>query len=101
MTCKDCLHFRVCNAFGLITKSYYEKTCAEFENRSGIDKQTPKKPLRKVPGYNGYYDFPCYEFFCPVCEKRIVSRLGSEWHGGKPQKYCDDCGQALDWSDYE
>lgn len=33
MACKDCLHFNVCNDFGLITESYYKKTCAEFENR--------------------------------------------------------------------
>ena len=53
MTCKDCLHFRVCNAFGLITESYYEKTCAEFENRDDIfDKQMPKKPDFEGDGYD-------------------------------------------------
>ena len=108
MTCKDCLHCDWCKKvvlafhFGFDENAEnMENNCGGFENRSGIDKQTPKKPLRKVPDYDGCYDFPCYEFFCPACEKRIVAKLGSEWHCGKPQKYCDECGQALDWSDYE
>lgn len=108
MTCKDCLHYGACkNLLETMQIVMDEKAedmenrCKGFENRSGIDKQTPKKPLRKVPDYDWCYDFPCYEYFCPVCEKRIAARLGGEWHGGKPQKYCDECGQALGWSDYE
>lgn len=120
MTCKDCLHLHVCkNLLETLqivideNSENREKHCKTFENREEyvnlpvfptikmLDKQMPKKPLRKVSDYDRYYDFPCYEFFCPACEKRIVAKLGSEWLCGKPQKYCDECGQALDWSDYE
>ena len=38
-------------------------------------------------------------FYCPTCEQVVVSRIENEWLAGRLQKYCDSCGQALDWSD--
>ena len=56
-----------------------------------LAKQIPKKPILDTI-------FPsCIIWWrCPVCNKIIVSCIA-----GRPHKYCDDCGQALDWSDDE
>lgn len=50
-----------------------------------IEKQIPKKPLKKSLANNGY----AWEWTCPNC--RIV-KVTTE------KQFCDDCGQALDWS---
>lgn len=115
MTCKDCLHLHVCKNL-LETMQIVidensenrEKHCKTFENREEhvnlpvfptikmLNKQMPKKPIMDRTHY------ACFdEFFCPYCQKRIISRLDGNWIAGKLQKYCDECGQALDWSDYE
>lgn len=59
-----------------------------------VEKTTPKKPLDVCT--------PVVKWgLCPVC-KGELNKLG-----GKPnrvfsnQKYCPDCGQALDWSEEE
>ena len=51
---------------------------------SALGKQIPRKP---VPTQQ-----PCKSrFACSICDKRLYSK----------QKFCDRCGQALDWSDTE
>ena len=45
-----------------------------------LDKQIPKKP--KMDGY---------EELCSVCGN-VVGVIDD-----KPQKYCDECGQKIDW----
>lgn len=60
--------------------------------QKATDKQIPKKPIEDTANL---IDFKT--FYCPICNKKIVSRLDGEWIAGRPQKYCDDCGQALDW----
>ena len=62
--------------------------------REIVNKETPKKPLDVCT--------PVVKWgLCPVC-KGELNKLG-----GKPnrvfsnQKYCPDCGQALDWSEEE
>lgn len=59
-----------------------------------LEKQIPKKPIMEKSN-NICFD----EFCCPSCKKRIISRLDGEWIAGKTQKYCDECGQAIDWSE--
>lgn len=59
-----------------------------------LEKQIPKKPITDSTHYAGFE-----EFLCPSCKKRIISRLDGDWLAGRLQKYCDECGQALDWSD--
>lgn len=62
--------------------------------RELVEKEKPKKPLDVCT--------PVVKWgLCPVC-KGELNKLG-----GKPnrvfsnQKYCPDCGQALDWSEDE
>lgn len=50
-----------------------------------IDKQIPMKP-----------EYEDYEAICPVCEHEFEYGI-NEWGSA----FCQDCGQALDWSDSE
>ena len=34
-------------------------------------------------------------------EKMVVSIIDGDFFGGRKQKRCDNCGQALDWSEVE
>lgn len=103
MTCKDCLHLHVCkNLLETLQivmdekETEREKHCKVFTRREKVDKQTPKKLIIKRTHY------ACFdEFFCPCCQQRIISRLDENWIAGKLQNFCDECGQALDWNDYE
>lgn len=56
---------------------------------SALEKQIPKKPILDTIFSSGVKWWRC-----PVCNKIIVGCIAN-----RPQKYCDDCGQALDWSD--
>ena len=49
-----------------------------------LEKQIPKKPIKHMANPVG---FPYYE--CPVCGDSDVSG----------QKYCNECGQKLDWGE--
>ena len=60
---------------------------------SALEKQIPKKPIEDSANLTDFKTF-----HCPICNKKIVSRVDGEWIAGSPQKYCDDCGQALDFN---
>lgn len=49
--------------------------------KSALEKQIPKKAISKTAN----------ETFCPICHSGTIMRF----------KYCQRCGQALDWSDTE
>ena len=49
-----------------------------------LDKDTPKKPVRFKDKF--YISAPK----CPIC--KTIPHTGN-------QKYCDECGQKLDWND--
>ena len=55
---------------------------------SALEKQIPKKPILDTIFPSGVKWWRC-----PVCNKIIVGCIA-----GRPQKYCDDCGQALDFN---
>lgn len=63
---------------------------------SALEKQIPKKPIEDTAYLTDFKNF-----HCPICNNEIVSRLDGEWIAGRPQKYCEDCGQALKWRDSE
>lgn len=57
------------------------------ECRSAVEKQHANKPL-----YQGYV------YVCPSCNSRVT--IGSKFI--RPgTKFCEDCGQKLDWGDEE
>ena len=51
-----------------------------------LEKQMPKKPR-----------FYAHNYYCSICDS-LVGNNEFEW---KRFKYCDTCGQHLDWSDEE
>lgn len=71
--CKQCSLTSYCGHYQCI------KTLQEL-----VDKATPKKPIRFI---DKFYVSP---YKCPVC--KTIPHTGN-------QKYCDECGQALDWSE--
>lgn len=54
-----------------------------------IDKQIPKKPVSKYKYRDG-------ENVCPSCETENCCRIVMSW-----EKFCPDCGQAIDWEEEE
>lgn len=54
-----------------------------------IDKQIPKKPVSKYKYRDG-------ENVCPSCETENRCRIVMFW-----EKFCPDCGQAIDWEEEE
>lgn len=52
-----------------------------------IEKQIPKKPLDIEGDYTALYGN------CPNCKNTVCDN--------EAYKYCNECGQALDWSDTE
>ena len=68
----------------------YQKddTCKNCEINAAIealDKQIPKKPVSKYKYRDG-------ENVCPSCETENRCRTVMFW-----EKFCPDCGQAIDW----
>ena len=55
-----------------------------------VDKATPKKPE-----YLNYGGYKIGNYHCPNCNSIIVI----DNRNYKLPKYCDECGQAFDWSD--
>ena len=71
------------------TTCYGNKVLEHEENLVAIEaleKQIPKKPI-----------FYAHDYYCSVCNS-LVGNNEFEW---KRFKYCDTCGQKLDWSDEE
>jgi hypothetical protein len=63
--------------------TYYELKEARKIAAEALEKQIPKKPEIKLNGTTGQNTF-CH---CPNCKSIIVGN----------KKYCDNCGQTLDW----
>lgn len=59
-----------------------------------LEKQIPK---RAISIYKGNYNYNC-----PTCKNYInISDDDLYVYGIEPPKYCDECGQALDWGEKE
>lgn len=95
ITCEECLHKVVCPIYFsykdvLNVKNY----CEHFANKSALEKQIPKKPIRKNPiCYEKTKDgqeYFAFDYFCPNCNGQIKTN----------DHHCR-CGQALDWGDRE
>ena len=67
---------------------------------AALEKQIPKKPTKEIMDngvdISGESDIE-HDFCCPVCCNVVGMFDGNE---NLPfADYCDNCGQALDWSD--
>lgn len=56
-----------------------------------LDKQIPEPPV--VLNQKGSKDF-----YCVVCDMRLVSEINGELCAGRKTRFCPNCGQAIDWS---
>lgn len=64
--------------------------------KEALEKQIPKKLIvdSRICHYVDYKDY-----ICPCCKKRIITKIDGNFFVGKKSNHCDNCGQALDWSD--
>jgi len=84
--CKRCENHEVCMGTGCTPKSTIEKV---------IEKQIPKKPKteRKTVDLGNGYSVKIIDIHkCPECGKTIMKGY---------RCYGLDCGQKIDWGDYE
>lgn len=63
--------------------------------KNALEKQIPKK-IKVRTNFEGLA-----ELYCPICDKRLISRIDGKWLGVRVENYCADCGQKIDWSDDE
>ena len=61
------------------------------ECRAWKEKQNAKKVL------SFDYNNGTVNYGCPVCKRKIISKIDGKWCGGTFNEYCDRCGQKLDW----
>ena len=78
-----------------------------------LEKQIPKKPILKhdvsvmhINRGNQPHEWKRLEsdnWHCPECDSFVGERVyvHSKVHDQRKKKYCDNCGQKLDWSDEE
>lgn len=73
----------------------YRKIGTVEECREWKEKQSAKKVI------SFDYNNGTVNYGCPVCKRKIISKIDGKWCGGTFNEYCDRCGQKLDWSDEE
>ncbi len=56
-----------------------------------------KQSAKKVISFD--YNNGTVNYGCPVCKRKIISKIDGKWCGGTFNEYCDRCGQKLDWRD--
>lgn len=65
-----------------------------------VDKATPKKPL-KHPSYKFSFIDNVFKqqklYICPTCRNACLVRIAP--NNRNENRYCYDCGQAIDWGD--
>ena len=54
-----------------------------------------KQNAKKVISFD--YNNGTVNYGCPVCKRKIISKIDGKWCGGTFNEYCDRCGQKLDW----
>lgn len=70
----------------------YRKIGTVEECRAWKEKQNAKKVI------SFDYNNGTVNYGCPVCKRKIISKIDGKWCGGTFNEYCDRCGQKLDWS---
>lgn len=61
--------------------------------KEALKKQVSKKPYKtKKHKQNNWY--------CSICKRYLGDDMELQYAGLQP-KFCEDCGQAIDWSDFK
>lgn len=64
---------------------------------SALENQIGKKPRTERVDFNKYGEY-CINYYCPCCNRRMVSKDKTGWFAGNNCRYCE-CGQKIDWSE--
>ena len=81
MICDECIHKKVC-WLGLTVVQAENNECGQFIHKKELETRKRKKPC---------YSFEQYS--CPNCYRQFAKK------NSQANRYCSNCGQALDWSD--
>lgn len=85
MTYKEALYWHTHN--GAMIEQERE---SEILIRESLEKQIPKKPIESNK----------YDYNCPCCNVKLPIEPEDIYIYQMPTpNHCEDCGQALDWSD--
>ena len=74
-----------CGDYGGYQEDWVCENCEINAAIKALEKQIPKKPVSKYKYRDG-------ENVCPSCETENRCRIVMFW-----EKFCPDCGQAIDW----
>lgn len=101
MTCKDCVHYEVCNRVEkqiVFTNSSFEevinsliKCCRHFKNKA--DFVEVKKGHWEV--CSDEYEICADEFVCSVCKESFVSSELTDEQFLEMMRYCANCGAKM------
>lgn len=88
MSCKECIHKELCDIyerFGVTDVPLgTDIPCELFMDKSALEKQIPKKPIKH--GFDPNALISTVSYTCPACNRHLGD-----------YNYCPDCGQALSW----
>lgn len=83
----------------LTNKKLIDLKYGEF---TSLSKEEYRKQVNEAPTYKEtpmlVTDIHVDEFYCPKCHSEITHDINN--YGARP-RYCEDCGQRLDWGHYE
>ena len=101
-----------------LIKEHYAEEVKDYEEAleigmQALEKQIPKKPILKhdvsvmhINRGNQPHEWKWLEsdnWHCPECDSFVGERVyvHSKVHDQRKKKYCDNCGQKLDWESDE
>ncbi len=73
-----------------------EMKCAKYIAAEVLEKAIFKKPIINKENINNV-NYKIY--MCPCCKKQIIKKIDGDIFVGRMPYYCDNCGQALNWSE--
>lgn len=70
--------------------------CAKYIAVGALEKEISKNPIINKENINNV-NYKIY--ICPCCRQQLIKKIDGDIFVGKFPHYCDNCGQALDWSE--
>lgn len=64
-----------------------------------LEKQDKKKPKISRKDFYSFEGEYLLDFYCPCCNRRLISKDSTGWFSGKLESYCCECGQRIDWDE--
>jgi hypothetical protein len=96
-------NFAVTEAIKVLTEIQQYRAIGTVEEcREARERQSEKKPNKRQVGTNILMN---KIYYCPICNKKLYDcaikngKLDYVSPGSKKRKFCEDCGQKLDWSE--